>query len=178
MILEFLEVPLSLTLNTITTMLLKKNKSEFLNCNLAGFGHTEGYLVLDEMRPGDKLLMVREDENRHDSDAIALFFVPKHQLPKNTQTHLIAFDGKKYAVCETDVETDLAASGKNGKVKNTDEVVGALHVGYIPANSNSQLASMLDMGYAAIYECVITHIDKEAHPNQQVWIRVNVLENK
>lgn len=40
-------------------MLLKKAKAEFLNCNLAGFGHTEGYLVLDEMCPGDKLYMVR-----------------------------------------------------------------------------------------------------------------------
>ena len=73
-------------LQKITTMELKKNKAEFLNCNLAGFGHTEGYLVLDEMRPGDKLYMVREDENKHDLDAIALFYVPKHELPKDTHT--------------------------------------------------------------------------------------------
>ncbi len=161
-------------------MLLKKNKAEFLNCNLAGFGHTEGYLVLDELRPGDKLIMIREDENRHDSDAIALFYVPKHKLPQGTQTYFLAFDGKNHSVMEeewlVDVEADLAAPSKKKKAVKEDEVM-ALHVGYIPANSNHQLAMMLDMGYEAIYECVITSIDKEAHPNQQVQIRVNVLEN-
>ena len=163
-------------------MLLKKNKAEFLNCNLAGFGHTEGYLVFDQMRPGDKLLMVREDENKHDSDAIALFYVPKQKLTENVQTHLIGFDGRKYLVFEdeklVDVEADLAASRIKRKSQHKGDVVEAVHVGYIPASSNTQLASMLDMGYAAIYECVITYIDKEAHPNQQVQIRVNVLQNK
>lgn len=159
-------------------MLLKKNKSEFLNCNLAGFGHTEGYLVLDEMRPGDKLYMVREDENKHDLDAIALFYVPKNELPKDTQTHLINFDGKKYVACEGPVNPDVAAPSKKRKTQHKEEGIKALHVGYIPASNNNQLASMLDMGYAEIYECVITYIDKEAHPNQQVQIRVNVLENK
>ncbi|MBR1808820.1 MAG: hypothetical protein IJ776_05495 [Paludibacteraceae bacterium] len=158
-------------------MLLKKNKAEFLNCNLAGFGHTEGYLVLDEMRPGDKLLMVREDENKHDNDAIALFYVPKHKLPEDVQTHFIYSDGKKCLIIEVDVEAYLAAPSKQRKTKK-EQVVEALHVGYIPANSNHQLSTMLDMGYAAVYECVITYIDKEAHPNQQVQIRVNVLENK
>ena len=162
-------------------MLLKKNKSEFLNCNLAGFGHTEGYLVLDEMRPGDKLIMIREDENKHDNDAIALFYVPKHKLPEDVQTYLIGFDGRRHIVYEEkrqfDAKTDLAAPGKKKKAVKDDEVM-ALHVGYIPANSNHQLAMMLDMGYETIYECVITSIDKESHPNQQVQIRVNVLENK
>ena len=157
-------------------MLLKKNKAEFLSCNLAGFGHTEGYLVLDEMRPGDKLLMVREDENKHDNDASALFYVPKHKLPEDVQTHLIGFDGKKRVVLEIDVEADLAAPSKKRKPQK-EHVVEALHVGYIPASSNLQLAMMLDMGYAAVYECVITNVNKEAHPNQQVQIRVNVLEN-
>ncbi len=159
-------------------MLLKKNKAEFLNCNLAGFGHTEGYLVLDEMRPGDKLLMVREDENKHDNDAIALFYVSKHKLPEDVQTHLIRFDGKRYVALEVDVESDITALSKKGKVQRNKEIREALHVGYIPASNNNQLASMFDMGYAAIYECVVTNIDKEMHPNQQVQIRVNVLENK
>ena len=163
-------------------MLLKKNKAEFLNCNLAGFGHTEGYAILDRMHAGDRLLMVREEDNRHDNDAIALFYVPKQKLSENVQTHLIGFDGRKYLVFEdeklVDVEADLAASRIKRKSQHKRDVVEALHVGYIPASSNSQLASMLDMGYAAIYECVITRIDKEAHPNQQVQIRVNVLQNK
>lgn len=107
-------------------MLIKKNKAEFLNCNLAGFGHTEGYMVLDQMKPGDKLTMIREDENKHDCEAIALFY-------------------------------------------------GDMHVGYIPRQANSQLAMFMDFGYTDIFECVITSVDKDEHPNEQVLIRVNLL---
>lgn len=107
-------------------MLIKKNKAEFLNCNLAGFGHTEGYLVLDQMKPGDKLMMVHEDENKYDHDAVALFY-------------------------------------------------GDLHVGYIPRPLNTQLAMFLDYGHGDIFECVITSVDKDAHPNQQLQIRINLL---
>jgi len=108
-------------------MLIKKNKAEFLNCNLAGFGHTEGYLVLDQMKPGDRLTMMREDENKYDHEAIALFY-------------------------------------------------GDQHVGYIPKQLNSQLAMFLDFGHADIFECVITSVDKDEHPNEQVQIRVNLLK--
>ena len=94
-------------------MLIKKNKATFLNCHLAGFGHTEGYLVLDQMKPGDKLMMVREDENKYDHNAIALFY--------------------------------------------------------------AQLAMFLDYGYGDIFECVITSVDKDEHPNHQVQIRINLL---
>lgn len=107
-------------------MLIKKNKATFLNCHLAGFGHTEGYLVLDQMKSGDKLMMVREDENKYDHNAIALFY-------------------------------------------------GDLHVGYIPHLLNEQLAMFLDYGYGDIFECVITSVDKDEHPNHQVQIRINLL---
>lgn len=107
-------------------MLIKKNKAEFLNCNLAGFGHTEGYMILDELKPGTRLTMVREDENKHDHEAIALFY-------------------------------------------------GETHVGYIPRQANSMLATFMDYGYADIFECVVTSVDKDEHPNEQVQIRVNLL---
>lgn len=154
-------------------MLLKKKKAEFLNANLAGFGHSEGFAVLNEMRAADRLLMIREDENKHDNDAIALFYVPKNALPEGVQTHVIAFDGKKYSVTEDVWDVDLAAKGKK---KSQDRTFEALHVGYIPANCNKQLAMFLDHGHSDIFECVITHIDKDVHPNQQVQIRVNLLD--
>ncbi|MCM1035510.1 MAG: HIRAN domain-containing protein [Paludibacter sp.] len=96
---------------------------------MTGFGYTEGYLVLDRMQPGDKLTMIREDENKYDHEAIALFY-------------------------------------------------GELHVGYIPKRFNSQPAMLMDFGYAEILECVITSVDKEAHPNEQVQIRVNLLRRE
>ena len=157
-------------------MLLKKNKAEFLNCNLAGFGHTEGYLVFDQMRPGDKLLMVREDENKHDSDAIALFYVQKQKLPANIETHILQISSQG----ETQVIDELttAEPAANGKSKSQRKTLEAVHVGYIPASSNTQLAMFMDYGHQNIFECVITSINKEAHPNQQVQIRVNLLRKK
>lgn len=129
-------------------MLIKKNKAEFFNCNLAGFGHADGFLVLKEMRPGDKLLMLREEDNPHDHDAIALFYVPKGEFPKGATKH------------------------------NVDKFKHALHVGYIPASENSQLSTFLDMGYIDAFECIITNINRDAHPNCQVQLRVNLLKKE
>lgn len=109
-----------------TVMLIKKNKETLLTCNVAGFGHTEGYLVLDQLKPGDKLTMMREDENKFDHNAIALFYKE-------------------------------------------------LHIGYIPQQHNNLFATMMDFGYADIFECIITSIDTREHPNNQIHIRVNLL---
>lgn len=157
-------------------MLLKKNKAEFLNCNLAGFGHTEGYALLDRMHAGDHLLMVREEENKHDHDAIALFYVPEQQLPVDVETYLlqIGAQGEIHVVDELTV----AEAVVQGKSKSHRKTTVAVHVGYIPASSNTQLAMFMDYGHQGIFECVITSINKEVHPNQQVQIRVNLLRQK
>lgn len=136
-------------------MLIKKNKSTFLSSNLAGFGHTEGYLVLDQLKPGTRLIMLREDQNPHDHEAIALFYEPVGPLPEGTQLH---------AVSLPDMPDDCFAM--------------LLHVGYVPSHVNSQLALMLDFGYADCFECVVESVDKEEHPNEQVHIRVNLLKKE
>ncbi len=157
-------------------MLLKKNKAEFLNCNLAGFGHTEGYALLDRMHAGDRLRMVREEDNKHDHDAIALFYIPEQQLPANIDTHILQISSQG----ETQVIDELttAEPAANGKSKSQRKTLEAVHVGYIPTSSNTQLAMFMDYGHQGIFECVITSINKEVHPNQQVQIRVNLLRKK
>lgn len=74
-------------------MLIRKKKTEFLNCHLAGFGHTEGYTVLDQLKPGDKLTMLREDENKYDHEAIALFYGDLHigYIPQQYNSLLAMF---------------------------------------------------------------------------------------
>lgn len=131
-------------------MLLKKNKTEFLNCNLAGFEHYDGYAILPQMKVGDELFMVREDENKYDSNAIALFYKPKN-MPECAD--VITISAK-----EQDIEV--------------------IHVGYIPAACNNQLAKLMDFGHGNIFECRISGIDNDAHPNQQVRIRINLLRQK
>ncbi len=131
-------------------MLLKKNKIEFLNCNLAAFEHYDGYAVRAQMKAGDRLYMVREDENRYDNNAIALFYVPK-EMPEGVDTQVVKVGGKN---------------------------LEAVHVGYIPANCNSELAMLLDFGHGGIFECRISGILPDEHPNQQIRIRVNLLRKE
>ena len=126
-------------------MLLKKSKAEFISCNLAGFGHADGHLVLKEIRPGDKLLMCREEDNKHDHEAIALFYVPKGEWPQGACKH------------------------------NVEKFKHAIHVGYIPAAHNSQLAMFMDYGHEDIFDCTIININRDAHPENKVQIRVSLL---
>lgn len=131
-------------------MLLEKNKIEFLNCNLAAFEHHDGYAVRPQMKVGEPLYMVREDENRYDHNAIALFYVPK-EMPEGVDSQVITVGDKK---------------------------LEAVHVGYLPANCNSELATLLDFGHGGIFECRISGILPDEHPNQQIRIRVNLLRKK
>lgn len=122
-----------------------------MNCNLAAFEHYDGYAVMPQMKVGDLLYMVREDENKYDHNAIALFYVPKKDMPQGVDIFPIPVQGKE---------------------------VKAVHVGYIPAVSNSELAMMFDFGHSDIFECRIAAINPEEHPNQQIRIRINLLRKK
>lgn len=66
-------------------MKIKSDKEHFINCNVAGFTYHEGCEVLNQMKFGDVVTLVREDENEHDSKAVALFFNDVHigYIPRN-----------------------------------------------------------------------------------------------
>ena len=59
-------------------MKIKKQKELFLSCNVAGFAHYEGCVVFNELKIGTPLLLVREDENSYDHDAVAIFYGETH----------------------------------------------------------------------------------------------------
>lgn len=109
-----------------------------MNCNLAAFEHYDGYAVMPKMKVGDLLYMVREDENKYDHKAIALFYVPKKEMPQGVDAFSIQVQGKE---------------------------VKAVHIGYIPAVSNSELAMMFDFGHSDIFECRISTLNPEGLPN-------------
>jgi hypothetical protein len=57
---------------------------------LAGFGYHEGRTVWPDMARGDALVLVRETDNRHDANAIAVFW-RSHKLgyvPRTQNTAL------------------------------------------------------------------------------------------
>ncbi|MCH5329928.1 MAG: HIRAN domain-containing protein [Alistipes sp.] len=58
----------------------------FINFSIAGFSYWEGCLVLGELKPGAKLELVYEEENKYDPCAVAIYygdyklgFVPRSQ---------------------------------------------------------------------------------------------------
>ena len=59
-------------------MKIKKQKELFLSCNVAGFAYYEGCVVFNELKIGTPLLLVREDENSYDHDAVAIFYGETH----------------------------------------------------------------------------------------------------
>lgn len=51
-------------------------------------------------------------------------------------------------------------------------------LGYIPRDSNDQIAVLLDMGWTDIFECRISRIDPNAHYEQQITLTVKVKKNR
>jgi len=58
-------------------MKIKSDKEHFLNCNVAGFTYHQGCEVFNELKIGDTVQLVREDENEYDHHAIAVMYNDK-----------------------------------------------------------------------------------------------------
>ena len=52
---------------------------------------------------------------------------------------------------------------------------GEYKLGYIPRENNHDLSKYLDMGFTDIYDVRITRITPDVHPEQQVGVIVNVM---
>ena len=51
-----------------------EQRKHFLHCNIAGFTYWDGCLAMSQLEVGTKLEMVRDEDNKHDPDAVALYF--------------------------------------------------------------------------------------------------------
>jgi len=47
-------------------------------------------------------------------------------------------------------------------------------LGYIPRNSNDQLATLLEMGWTDIFDCRISSINPNTHPENQVYLSIHI----
>ncbi|MBR3493108.1 MAG: HIRAN domain-containing protein [Bacteroidales bacterium] len=47
-------------------------------------------------------------------------------------------------------------------------------LGYIPRSDNQQLASFFEMGWGDIFECRISKLNPETHPEQQVQLTIRI----
>ena len=50
-------------------------------------------------------------------------------------------------------------------------------IGYLPRESNETVAAILEMGWTDIFECRISKINEEAHPEYQVHLTIKIKRN-
>ena len=70
-------------------MIMQKRTEQrkfFLHTHIAGFMYAEGCLAFRHLQVGTRLNLVREENNRHDADAVAVYFreyklgfIPMHE---------------------------------------------------------------------------------------------------
>ena len=46
----------------------------FLNFEIAGFTYWDGCMALEELKPGTRLILAREEENKFDPYAVAIYY--------------------------------------------------------------------------------------------------------
>lgn len=49
-------------------------------------------------------------------------------------------------------------------------------IGYIPREDNEAIASILEMGWTNIFECRISKLDPDAHPEHQVHLTIKIMK--
>lgn len=50
-------------------------------------------------------------------------------------------------------------------------------IGYIPREKNEMISNFLEMGWGDVFECRISKIDPEAHPEDQVQLTIRIKRN-
>ncbi len=51
-------------------------------------------------------------------------------------------------------------------------------LGYLPRDENETIASLLEMGWSEIFECRISKIDEDAHPEYQICMTIKIKNKK
>jgi len=57
---------------------MKKDKLYYTEFHVAGVQYYEANEVMDRMKNGDKVRLVRDEDNHHDKEAIAIFYDDTH----------------------------------------------------------------------------------------------------
>ena len=136
---------------------METNKKYFMDCHLAGRKYYDANEVWNQLQVGTPLRLVREADNRHDPDAIAVVYAKPLCNEKEKQS-----SGRQ-------------SSFSSSSSSETEELH---HIGYIPSTHNEQLAIFLDMGWGHLFDCRITQLRPDAHPEQQVQLVIKVKRNK
>lgn len=79
--------------------------------------------------------------------------------------------------------TALQLKRENGNPHDSNAVAVLFHnpddgkdyrIGYIPRELNETIASMLDMGWTDVFQCIINSINPDKHPEHQIYLTINI----
>lgn len=110
---------------------MEERKKYFMDCHVAGRKYHEADEVWDKLKIGTPLQLVRDKENRHDPDAVAIMYTKP---------------GDKRPYC----------------------------IGYVPSEDNETIASFLEMGWTDLFDCRISKLCPEAHPERQIYVTIKI----
>ena len=63
---------------------------------------------------------------------------------------------------------------KNKKGEMVDEYL----LGYIPRSENETIANLLEMGWGDIFECRISKLNPDVHPEEQMYLTIKIRRKK
>ena len=116
------------------------NRKLLKTCRVAGLQFHDALEFIEELREGDRLFLIREPYNEHDSNAVAVAFADDYDddtvIPE------------EYSV-----------------------------LGYVPKSQNSDIATMLDMGWAGILECEVSKVRSNGNPADRLEIAIYIKNN-
>lgn len=53
---------------------------------------------------------------------------------------------------------------------------GETKLGYVPSRCNAEIAQFLYFGHSDLFECAVTQVNPDAHPEAQVRVTVNIID--
>lgn len=109
-------------------------------CYVAGLQFHDAVDFVLELSEGDRLFLIREPFNEHDSNAVAVAFADDYD-------------------------------------DDTVEPEELSVLGYIPRSENSEIATMLDMGWANILECKVSEVNASGSWANRLEVAIYVKSN-
>lgn len=59
-----------------------------------------------------------------------------------------------------------------------EEMDEMFRIGYIPQENNETIAGILEMGWTDIFECRISKINPDTHPENQIHLTIKIVRRK
>ena len=109
-------------------------------CYVAGLQFHDAVDFALELSEGDRLFLIREQCNEHDSNAVAVAFCDDYDE-------------------DTVVPDEFSV------------------IGYIPRTENSEIATMLDMGWANILECEVSKVNEKGSWSNRLEVAIYIKNN-